>query len=396
MAASNRIPRGPCVTAPELASAVYDTITIIEAAGGSGLTAGCGIDITAGAVSVNHDASLTCTAGVLSVTAGAAGTYTAGDGLSESPSGTFNVNTDGTTCQITADVLNVIGDLTAYTVGTQSGLTLVAHELNINPDNITIGVNSGSNELEVIGIGSAITGGEGIRIGTGPPIEVILDLAATDPCLEFSSDKVRVKVATDFGVQRDALGLKYKNPYHLAKGSATSDLFGSGSGASLDGAAAVYGESIPTTITVSSGPNVYAPDNTVLHVVGNRNGGSDYNDQWSFGTAENIEYLVAGFDDYDHDEDMVCSHKRSDGTGTLVSWHRMTSMLLGTAGETVTSGSTTSFTVNVTTVLQGVDPGSTVTAQNTFDWSIDNGGAVLVAKDPTQNVWHVIQAECPA
>jgi hypothetical protein len=110
MALSDRIDRGPCVDAQRLADQLVEIINILENAAGSGLSPGCGTDITAGVISVVTDGvTIDCVGGQLEVLVDP-GTYLPGDGLSESPANTFNVNVDGTTIEIDGDNnLHVIG-----------------------------------------------------------------------------------------------------------------------------------------------------------------------------------------------------------------------------------------------------------------------------------------------
>ena len=392
---------GPCSDWRIAAEQIAEIVNDIVDSGLTGLSEGCGITISEeGVVSAAvDDETIECVGGMLHVIGGASGEYTAGAGLSESPSGTFNVVPDGVTCQINeSNQLAVIAGLT-FNYGMYES---APGEWSVLTDGITIAVN-GSNELEVMAVPPDISQGDGIRLGSPSPIEISVNLATTNPALEFASGKLRVKVDEFGGLDRNSEGLAEKWPWRLVRGLVQGDQHPSGATIQVDNVESIHGEepvSETTDVLVAQCQTpVWLDDNDEVFLLYSEDSGGGPAQYWSVCTALNLEALLKGLPkfDYDGDED-------PESVGMAVGWGPRDERLEWFPEGTILAGTTTAtvlashetFPLGSLNVVSGLLPeGTTITVKNETvnnpggRFSIGNGETVVVQWDARNSEWKV-------
>lgn len=388
---------GLCTNIADLAQQVSNMGDEIEASGGAGLSAGCGIAIADGVIAAAVDGlTIGCNEDSKLYAIGGGSDYFAGNGLELTTSpNTFNVLVDGTTIEFNEDnELTVIMAAVEYTAGW--ALELAGNEFRVLTDGITIAVN-GSNELEVMTVPVDLDQGDGIRIGTpSPGIEIAVELAPT-PGLEFSSAKLRAKVDPVGGIERVAAGLKDKWPYRIVQGQATTNYHPGTGTVSLDHVISVCGEEITSgdsdVINCKTQENIYLDNNETVYAIYCEDPESGLTSNWSICTALNFTQLLKGYEGFDPAKNEMQLRWDKTSPGKL-KWVPSSSRIEGTVTANVLESDST-MTLTITKLVDGILPaGSTVTVNNTFGWSLTSGAKVRAERTAATGEWDAYQAAC--
>jgi hypothetical protein len=212
------------------------------------------------------------------------------------------------------DSIAVAGQATVTATSPEEELTLEASTgviivTNNTTKTVTFSIDGGA-------ILDAFIAGPGIEFTAS---EIAVDLAGTDPCLEFDgSDDLQLQINATGGHERTATGVRDKWRYHLVKGLATQAYTPSAGNVDIDGVESVHGEepvSAPTDELICTGLPLYCDDNDIIVAKYNNSvAANDPVDSWTTDTMANLRPIMAGFDDYDPAENMLLGHATGEIT----------------------------------------------------------------------------------
>lgn len=314
-----------------------------------------------------------------------------------------------------------------YTAG--CGISVASNVISAAVDGTTIICSGGV--LSATAAATAYTATAPIVISGSNVISVSLG----DGLWKDGDDEAAVRLATESGLEFDGNDpgrLRDKWRYHGIYGTTTTALEDvGGGGVNLTSCVETWGEDPGASISASTGPNLWAPADSVIYLRPSTEGGSDKTDQWDTGDARNFPFLVAGLGGFDESLNMLIGHAATDLDVTLAKWDEISDWLkllqdyvsgaatwqvigagdgsdsepkwvgmpaavLGTADTAVTSANST-FDITVVTVLHGPasDIPGTLTVNNHFEWDIDEGGKVKAERAYDGSGWYATQAQCP-
>ncbi len=305
------VDRSHCLPPQDRIDQLIDVIEELET---EGLTydAGCGITIVGTTISAAVDGtSVICEDGVLSAIA--ASDLEAGCGI-EIDAGVVSAAVDGTTISCTGGVL-VCMSMAFSTISVSGESDIVADEfmdtvIFAAGPGMTIDTTPGTTtvtfSVDVEDLFTLFTEGPGIDIDT---TTISVDLANTDPCLEFDGDTgLQVKIKEDGGLEATSDGIQDKWRYHIVKGRATAD-YEPGTGTiGIDNVTSINGETPVAdpsdVLTCFTERDIYVEEDDIVYAIFNDEGGS-LAEKWSVCTALNLSALLRGYAGYDPAETQV-------------------------------------------------------------------------------------------